>query len=590
MKKKYPSLFPYRRAIPQILLYQVISKGALALVMTLYKSVTSILMWSIDRPAFTSGDLPYLLRTWQGCLLVLLGFIALVIYTVFDIHATILLSDRLLRNEKIKVMPLLKKAFVQVKNLQGIRGALTVLYVSLAAPLAGATFGISLTSDFVMPDFIASVIRANPLYNVLYSIALIALALAGAVYVFTFHFVVLGDLTVKEAMRRSRDMVRQGWKSILPNYLLYMLKLILLGAAVICVTYLLPAWLLRSLHLDAYLYHAGIIFFTIVLSLWITGLVLLVQYFSMMKLTVYYYSFTETDQICTAPEKKPRLLPRLLGMATLAAALILSFAAAKDFDTNFPLVESAKIIAHRGGGTLANENTILSLEAAAEYGAFGSEIDVQRSADDHYVINHDENFLRCCNDSRKPGEMSLDEIKELEVINSGNPFAPTTQVATIEEMLDAAKGRLLLFIELKGKSADEQMVRDIYQMVIERDMVSEVMMISLDYELIDFIETNYPEIKTGYLCYFSFGDIATLNCDVILMEAEVASSENIGRIHAAGKEAGVWTVNMLNAMTSFMASDIDYIITDEVAQADVVRRTLAERTDEARVLSSVFGI
>jgi glycerophosphoryl diester phosphodiesterase len=106
------------------------------------------------------------------------------------------------------------------------------------------------------------------------------------------------------------------------------------------------------------------------------------------------------------------------------------------------------------------------------------------------------------------------------------------------------------------------MVRDIYQMVIERDMVSEVMMISLDYELIDFFETNYPKIKTGYLCYFSFGDIATLNCDVILMEAEVASSENIGRIHAAGKEAGVWTVNMLNAMTSFMASDIDYIITD----------------------------
>lgn len=78
-----------------------------------------------------------------------------------------------------------------------------MLYMSLAAPLAGATFGISLTSDLVIPDFIASVIRANPLYNVLYSIALIALALAGAVYVFTFHFVVLGDLTVKEAMRRS---------------------------------------------------------------------------------------------------------------------------------------------------------------------------------------------------------------------------------------------------------------------------------------------------------------------------------------------------------------------------------------------------
>ena len=62
------------------------------------------------------------------------------------------------------------------------------------------------------------------------------------------------------------------------------------------------------------------------------------------------------------------------------------------------------------------------------------------------------------------------------------------------------------------------------------------------------------------------------------------------RIHAAGKEVNVWTVNTVNAMTHFMASDVDGIITDEVSQADFVRKLLLERSDEVRVLQRILQL
>ncbi len=55
----------------------------------------------------------------------------------------------------------------------------------------------------------------------------------------------------------------------------------------------------------------------------------------------------------------------------------------------FPEETDVKIIAHRGGGNEGNENTQSGLNAAWKAGAYGSEIDIQRTKDGYYVVNHD---------------------------------------------------------------------------------------------------------------------------------------------------------------------------------------------------------
>ena len=69
-------------------------------------------------------------------------------------------------------------------------------------------------------------------------------------------------------------------------------------------------------------------------------------------------------------------------------------------------------------------------------------------------------------------------------------------IPTLEEMLDVIKGRETLFIELKGKTADRQMADDLVRMVKEKDCLEDVVMISLKYNVIDYIESTYPEVET----------------------------------------------------------------------------------------------
>lgn len=264
MSDSATSLIPYRRSIPQIMTYQVISKGIFAIVMLLYKQLTGLILWNVGRPSFTSGDLPYLMRTWQGWVLIFLGFLALVIYTVFDINATILLSDKLLRDEEIHVLPLLKDAVASLRCFGSIRGVLAILYVSIAAPLAGGVFGITLTSGFTIPNFIMSVIKRNALFYGLYLTGIIILGVIGFVFVFTFDFSILGKKNVREAMKSSKKTMKTHWKNFLLQYIVFSLKWLIPLILVVLVLYIIPCALMQYFPMGQVSHHTGIIFFSVI--------------------------------------------------------------------------------------------------------------------------------------------------------------------------------------------------------------------------------------------------------------------------------------------------------------------------------------
>ena len=103
MKTRDVKVTEFWRDIPAVVEYEVLSKAVFFGVVLVYKWITGFMLWNLGRPAFTSGDLPYLLRSWQGWLLVLSGFMLLVLYSVFDINATILISDRLIRRKPLNI-------------------------------------------------------------------------------------------------------------------------------------------------------------------------------------------------------------------------------------------------------------------------------------------------------------------------------------------------------------------------------------------------------------------------------------------------------------------------------------------------------
>ncbi len=151
-------------------------------------------------------------------------------------------------------------------------------------------------------------------------------------------------------------------------------------------------------------------------------------------------------------------------------------------------------------------------------------------------------------------------------------------VPTLEEMLDASKDKAVLFVELKGESADNQMADDAVRIIKEKGMEDQAVLISLKYDVLEYVEQNYPEMLTGYLAFISFGQIEDTPFDYLALEEEISTDENIDAIHEKGKMVMVWTVNEEDDIEDFMTGDADAIITDSVKLAGEIKEQLSRRS------------
>ena len=225
------------------------------------------------------------------------------------------------------------------------------------------------------------------------------------------------------------------------------------------------------------------------------------------------------------------------------------------------------------------ENTVQGVREAIEKNVDWVEIDVQRTKDDKYIINHDVTFKRVAGVSKKSKDLTLEDIKKFKVKNSFDISKPGQEVATLDEILNEAKGKIGVFVELKGETADTKMVDDVVKIIKEYNMIDETVLLSLDYRNIQYISEEYPEMKSGYLYYFTSGKPKNLKGDYLIMEEREATDKKIYEIHAAGKKAVVWTVNTPESINKFIYSDVDGVITDHVED---VKKAIKESKERNR--------
>ena len=121
-------------------------------------------------------------------------------------------------------------------------------------------------------------------------------------------------------------------------------------------------------------------------------------------------------------------------------------------------------------------------------------------------------------------------------------------------------------------------------------MTDECVLISLKYDLIDYAETTYPEMNTAYLTFVSFGNTAAMNCDYLGLEDEAATSFAADAVHGLNKKIMVWTPNEKERQDYFLKSEVDYIITDNIRQANEILESYQDRSDLEKVLDFVVRL
>ncbi len=105
---------------------------------------------------------------------------------------------------------------------------------------------------------------------------------------------------------------------------------------------------------------------------------------------------------------------------------------------------------HRADWKLAPENSLAALEIAIRGGVEIIETDVRRTKDGKLIILHDPHVARVTNSQGYIADMTLEEIKRL---NLRDALGQTTaeKIPTLEEYMKAAKGRVLLYLDKAGQ-------------------------------------------------------------------------------------------------------------------------------------------
>lgn len=604
--KSMPSLLEATSARPSrgkviwlLLKYQIVTKTLLYVaIVPGFTALVKLLIISTGQTAIANGDYWTFLLSAQGVGMLALAILLLLITIGLDVNAFIIMTTLIHEGKtELTVRRMLLLGLKSLKLLLRPSGLVIVIYVAVALPLLG--LGIILpTRGLQIPSFITEVIYGNPLFLAMYILALLGLLVLGIYHIFALHFMMILGQDIPTAFRSSVRLLKgRKWqffkdlviKGLLRASLQLVLVFALAGAVLVPIFFLGVGGLIGK----RFLLAMGMLLFfeaNSLLALLITPLVI-----NLLTILFYQYNqadghtiqlFSEIEQLKSPRQAKQfntKMAMSLVLVLIMVVNMVIAGVVVFDLESGNDRPDT-EIVAHRGGGDLGVENSLDSLRRAISVGGVKwSEIDVQRTRDNRYILHHDGTFKRLAGESRSVWQMTLAEIKQLSLRNRLMPSQSAQPVATIEEALDVAKNKIGLFIELKGRSADHQMVDDLVRMIKQRRMVDQTVLLSTKYPLIKYIEERYPEIQTGYLYYFAVGGTADLVSDYLIMEELQATPAKVAEIQAKGKKAIVWTVNRPASIDHFLRLRVDGVITDHVDRVKRQARDFKQRSDFQKI-------
>ncbi|MGW2699622.1 glycerophosphodiester phosphodiesterase [Streptomyces sp. NPDC001340] len=252
------------------------------------------------------------------------------------------------------------------------------------------------------------------------------------------------------------------------------------------------------------------------------------------------------------------------------------------------------VVAHRGASAYAPENTLASIDKAAQLGFSWVENDVQRTRDGQLVVIHDDSLRRTTNvedvfPGRAPWKVKDFTAAEIARLDAGSWFSPAyagTRVPTLKQYMRRVEhNHEKLLLEVKNPQLypgiEQQTVRLLgNEGWLDRRHLGRLIVQSFDADSVRTVHKLKPALTTAYLGTPSVAQLRQYArfSDLINPSYGSISARYVSEVHAItgphGRRLGVfaWTVD--DAATAWKAAGygVDGLITN---RPDVVRTALS---------------
>jgi glycerophosphoryl diester phosphodiesterase len=235
--------------------------------------------------------------------------------------------------------------------------------------------------------------------------------------------------------------------------------------------------------------------------------------------------------------------------------------------------------AHRGARLEAPDNTLPAFLLAAELGADGIEFDVQLTRDGELVVIHDF-VLETTTDGQGPvRDRTLAELKELDAGSWFDPVFSRERIPTLQEVIEAVGHRLLLNIELKTTSLqDDGLAAAVVRSIEDNHLLDQTIVSSFNPLAVWRVKVKNPWIFTGLLYGPQMPIVARrpwlrhlVQPDALHPHHTLVNEQHMSWARKQGYRVHTWMVDEPGEMRQLMHQGVDLIIT---ARPDILAQVL----------------
>jgi glycerophosphoryl diester phosphodiesterase len=235
-------------------------------------------------------------------------------------------------------------------------------------------------------------------------------------------------------------------------------------------------------------------------------------------------------------------------------------------------------IAHRGGGKLAPEETLVAYQNAIAKGADVVECDVHSTLDGALVCLHDDTVDRTTNGTGAITQMTLADLRKLDAGFKFTPDGGLTfpfrgkghQVATLDEfLLTFPQGGYSIEI----KQADPPIGPQVVQAIVAHNAMDQTVLVSFNDATMAEVRQLEPRLTTAMaigemlvLSGMEDADEATYTPPARIIQAPTTQMDPallVARAHRLGIKVQFWTINDAKEMAQLIAVGADGIFTDD---------------------------
>nr|WP_290828941.1 glycerophosphodiester phosphodiesterase family protein [Halomonas sp.] len=277
---------------------------------------------------------------------------------------------------------------------------------------------------------------------------------------------------------------------------------------------------------------------------------------------------------------------------------------------SFEIRDNVAVIAHRGSSMVAPENTLAAVNQALIDGSDYVEIDVRLTSDQHVMLYHDRSLARLTGDNREFGDLTREELSHYDV---GSWFGDAFQnepIPSLEEALEAVRGKAGLMIDMKPLPGQEQLLADAVIDVLnaESDIryrcwatqhsafdgytncgfpnaFLDMRVATMSPSLLAHLNDRAPELRVTLLAQLILpGTLNRGNFDALGLRHNRITETEIRLARLYGYEIHAWTVNDRARMSALIDLGVDAIITDYPDRLTELIQDRRELSDGALML------